>query len=100
MWDVEFTYPQCYRGSNFTLNPDSVARYRRQHETLMFNRLWNSFRGLTDVCHCCLVKGMEMSRKSGGEVFKIWMDFIFMALEAAAGLHIHYQSCMTLCSVI
>lgn len=22
-----------------------------------------------------------MSRKSGGEVFKIWMDFIIMALE-------------------
>jgi len=47
----------------------------------MFNRLWNSFWGLTDVSHCCLVKSLEMSRKSAGEVCKIWMDFIVMALE-------------------
>lgn len=71
MWDVEFTYPQCYRGSSFTLNPVSLARYRRRDEKLMFNGLWNSAWGLTDVSHCCLVKAMEMSRKSGGEVLKI-----------------------------
>jgi len=27
---------------------------------------------------------MEMGRKSGGEVFKIWMDFIIMAPEAVS----------------
>jgi len=42
------------------------------------------FWGLTDVSHCCLVRGMEMGRKSGGEVFKIWMDFIIMAPEAVS----------------
>jgi len=27
---------------------------------------------------------MEMSRKSGGEVFKIWVEFIIVALEAVS----------------